>query len=73
MSKNKTTIPVNTLPQNFGDLIFISRKTFKEIKRVKEFEQAHRDDWHLFLLPEKGTTVIEIDYTQVFTNSIISS
>ncbi|MFT3750901.1 MAG: helix-turn-helix domain-containing protein [Agriterribacter sp.] len=56
------SIPTNTLPANFGELIYISRKTFKGLKNAKEFEQSHRDDWHLFLFQEQGTTSIEIDF-----------
>ncbi|WP_159730857.1 helix-turn-helix domain-containing protein [Sphingobacterium sp. 18053] len=56
------SIPTNTLPANFGELIFISRKTFKGFKTIEEFEHSHRDDWHLFLLQEQGTTSIEIDF-----------
>ncbi|MGQ7944485.1 AraC family transcriptional regulator [Flavobacterium sp. WC2509] len=59
MSKKTKSIPVNS----FAEFSFyISRTSFQSSGDFKEFEQPHRDDLHLFLLQEKGTTSIEIDF-----------
>ncbi|MEO6685493.1 MAG: helix-turn-helix domain-containing protein [Dyadobacter sp.] len=59
MRKKTNSIPVNTFAE-FS--FFISRTSFQSSGDFKEFEESHRDDLHLFLLQEKGTTSMEIDF-----------
>jgi AraC family transcriptional regulator, transcriptional activator of pobA len=57
-------IPINPLPPELAQGMGVTRASFNGLPDVKEVEQSHRDDWHLFLLQEKGTTIIEIDFQQ---------
>lgn len=59
MTAKPTTIPVNSFP---GFSFFISRTSSQSPDDFSEFEASHRDDLHLFLLQEKGTTAMEIDF-----------
>lgn len=63
MSKKKKSIPVNPSNVEFepGIAIF-GRVSVKDFEASKEFGESHRDNFHLFLLQEKGTTGIEIDF-----------
>jgi len=57
---NKTkSIPVNSFPE-FS--FYISRSSAESFGNSTEYEESHRDDLHLFLLQEKGTTYMEIDF-----------
>ncbi len=62
MPPKSKNIPVNTWLSMFSEGIIISRTSVNGSANVKEEGQAHRDDWHLFLLQEEGTTFIEIDF-----------
>lgn len=68
MPKTEKTIPLNTFSEKYGKGIFIAKasvKDFRLFEQFKEFEEvkhAHRDDYHLFFLQEKGTTSFEIDF-----------
>jgi len=62
MSPKSQSIPVHAKADGISDHIFVSRASFNGTHGVKEVAQSHRDDWHLFLLQEKGTTTIEIDF-----------
>ena len=55
-------IPVNTLPSGTREGIMIARTSFNGLPNTKEVERPHRDNGHLFILQEKGTTHIEIDF-----------
>ncbi len=61
MQKKAKSIPVNVLPAE-SDGIFMSKISLESLPSSNELEQSHRDDWHLFLLQEAGTTTIEIDF-----------
>jgi len=59
--KNKH-IPVNRLPAEIGEGIFIARSSIDGSPNFKEVERSHRDGGHSFVLQEKGITHIEIDF-----------
>lgn len=59
--KNKH-IPVNTLPAGTREGIIIFRASVNGRPDAEEVERSHRDNGHLFILQEKGTTQIEIDF-----------
>lgn len=62
MRKKSKHIPVNTLPSGTREGIIIARTFFNGLPNAKEVERPHRDNGHLFILQEKGTTHIEIDF-----------
>jgi len=62
MSKKSTSLPVNAMADTFGAGIAIGKASIKELRTFDEAEHAHRDDYHLFFLQEKGTISIEIDF-----------
>ncbi|QJD98266.1 AraC family transcriptional regulator [Mucilaginibacter robiniae] len=62
MPNKSQHIPVNTLPAGTRKGIMIGRTSFNGLPNAKEVEQSHRDNGHLFILQEKGSTHIEIDF-----------
>ena len=62
MQEKNKHIPVNTLPSGTREGIMIFRTSFNGPPNAKEVERSHRDNGHLFILQEKGTTTIEIDF-----------
>lgn len=63
MPKKNTPIPIITLPPDLDVGILFFRTSIKSLKGlVKEVQQAHRDNWHLFTLQIAGTTVMEVDF-----------
>ena len=62
MEKKSKHIPVNTLPSGVREGIIIAKTSFNGLPITIEVERAHRDNGHLFILQEKGTTHIEIDF-----------
>ncbi|MBB6273225.1 YesN/AraC family two-component response regulator [Pedobacter cryoconitis] len=62
MEKKSKHIPVNRLPSGIREGIFIGRILFDGLPDAKEVERPHRDNGHLFILQEKGTTHLEIDF-----------
>lgn len=62
MHKKSKHIPVNTLASGTREGIYIARTSFDGPPDRIEVERAHRDNGHLFILQEKGTTHIEIDF-----------
>lgn len=68
MPKKNTPIPIITLPPDMDVGILFTRTTIKSQKgMIKEVQQAHRDNWHLFTLQLAGTTVMEVDFQQYTT------
>jgi AraC family transcriptional activator of pobA len=55
-------IPVNTLPAGTREGIIIARASIHGLPNSRETAHSHRDNGHLFILQEKGTTHIEIDF-----------
>jgi len=62
MQKRSKNIPVNTLPAGIREGIYIATTSFDGLPDAEEVVQPHRDNGHLFILQEKGTTHIEIDF-----------
>lgn len=65
MQRKTKSIPVNPLTGNFGVTgIGIGKLSVKDMQALTftGIEQSHRDDFHLFFLQEKGTTIIEVDF-----------
>ncbi|MFC6100416.1 helix-turn-helix domain-containing protein [Olivibacter domesticus] len=62
MSGNPNSIPLNTMADTFGTGIFLETASLKELELYEQATQAHRDDYHLFCVQEKGTTTFEIDF-----------
>ncbi|KAF2336608.1 AraC family transcriptional regulator [Flavobacterium ginsenosidimutans] len=56
------SIPVNTIPSEFKEGIIIGKGIFNGVPDSKEVERSHRDGGYTFILQEKGTTNIEIDF-----------
>lgn len=61
-SRNKH-IPVNTLPAGISG-IFIGRRKRNGVPDFEKVVRSHRDSGHSFILQEKGTTHIEIDFQE---------
>lgn len=62
MQKKSNHIPVNTLPSGTKEGIIIARTSSNGPPDDKEVDRPHRDGGHLFILQEKGTTHIAIDF-----------
>ena len=62
MQGKKKHIPVNRLPSGTREGIIIARTSANGPLNGNEVGQSHRDNGHLFILQEKGTTHIEIDF-----------
>lgn len=62
MRKKTTSIPVNTMADSFGAGIAIGKASVEDIHTFDKAAQSHRDDYHIFFLQEKGTTIGEIDF-----------
>ena len=58
----KTTIPVNHFVTEDNKGISIERISMEEINTFKEDNTAHRHDCHSFMMLEKGSVSIEIDF-----------
>ncbi|WP_286733373.1 MULTISPECIES: AraC family transcriptional regulator [Sphingobacterium] len=61
MQKHRASIPVRSWDSNFGNGIAVVRVA-SEIPGSKEFNHAHRHDYHLFVLQESGISHTEIDF-----------
>lgn len=55
-------IPLNKIEELSGDGIAITRAIITENWRYHELKDAHRDDYHLFLVQEEGTSEIRVDF-----------
>lgn len=60
--KRRDSIPVNPMPNEFSEGIGIRKMTFKDLRNLQGLEQSHRDEYHVFILQEKGTSTMEIDF-----------
>jgi AraC family transcriptional activator of pobA len=65
MRKKATSIPLNTMADKFGAGVAVGKASIKDLRIFEEAEHSHRDDYHLFFLQEKGTTLIEIDFQKL--------
>lgn len=62
MRKKIKSIPVNPMVGEFSSGIAIGKVSFTDVRIFEKVQQSHRDDYHLFFLQEKGTTLLEIDF-----------
>ena len=62
MKEKSKNIPVNTLPPGIREGIYIARTSFDGLPDAEEVGRSHRDNGHLFIVQEKGTTYIEVDF-----------
>ncbi|MFD2937412.1 AraC family ligand binding domain-containing protein [Spirosoma flavum] len=62
MRKKNTSIPINSIVNEFSAGIAIERTSFKTLPNFEEAKQSHREDRHTFFLLENGTVHIEIDF-----------
>ncbi len=73
MAKKPKSIPLNVMADKFGKGIVIGRASVSGVQTFDEAAQSHRDDYHLFLLLEKGSFSIEIDFQKylVMSRSVV--
>ncbi|NGF56960.1 AraC family transcriptional regulator [Parapedobacter sp. SGR-10] len=62
--QHRKDIPVRTLPKEFGNGIAVAKVSSESFLENEETMQAHRHDYHFFVLQKKGTTLTEIDFEQ---------
>lgn len=62
MRKKNKNIPVNTLPEGTFRGIMMMREAFHGSPDSREVERAHRDGGYTFIIQEKGSTHIQIDF-----------
>lgn len=55
-------IPVNKMKDISGDGIAITREIITDDWLYNELKDSHRDDYHLFLIQEEGTSEIRVDF-----------
>jgi len=61
MTKKSKSIPVHAMPHGHNLGIVVGRMSAKEIP-LDEVSQAHRHDFHFFIIQEKGVTTFEVDF-----------
>jgi len=64
MRKKTKVIPVNIVADKLGEGITILKATIENLENFEGLEQAHRHDYYLFFLLEKGTITMEIDFQE---------
>lgn len=64
MRRKRASIPLHNWSSVYSEGVTISRGLF-EAAGDEDVERPHRDDWHLFILQESGTTAMEIDFQRV--------
>ena len=69
MPQKTTSIPVNSMADDFGGDISIEKISFSELHFFKEEKQSHRHDRHSFFLLESGTVHIDIDFKKHKVNA----
>lgn len=62
MQEKSKHIPVNKLPSGTREGIIIGKRFAQGSPNTEEVERPHRDNGHVFILQEAGTTHIEIDF-----------
>lgn len=63
MAKKSKSIPLNSFPEVFSPGIVIVKTSVKDLE-LDKISEAHRDDYHLFFMLEKGNGMFEIDFQQ---------
>lgn len=68
--RKSSFIPVNRAATDLGPGIFVGKimksdfHLYEQLEKFDSIKQSHRDEYHLFLLQEEGTTTIEIDFNR---------
>lgn len=62
MGNKSGAIPVNTFPAGIREGIYIARSSFHGNIDAETVSRPHRDNGYVFILQEKGSTHIEIDF-----------
>jgi len=64
MPKKTKAIPVNPMAEEFHSGIAVLKISADKLQSFNEADHSHRHDYHFFLLAEKGTAYIEVDFEQ---------
>ncbi len=64
MSINSTHIPVNSAKESTYGALTISTVEDDTIQAFDEGDYSHRHDFHLFMVQEKGESIMEIDFKE---------
>jgi hypothetical protein len=62
MTTKSKNIPVNAFSTGVGTGIFVGKALFNGSSNFADVQRSHRDNAHSFILQEKGSTQIEIDF-----------
>lgn len=62
MKKKQPSIPINALNDEFSTGIVIGKILPENLHLFEEASHSHRHDYHIFMLFEKGSVQIEIDF-----------
>lgn len=62
MPKKTKAIPVNPMAEEFHSGIAVLKISADKLQSFNEADHSHRHDYHFFLLAEKGTAYIEVDF-----------
>lgn len=62
MEKKRTSIPVRTFDKIYGNGIAVAKIGPEALKLDQEFSQAHRHEYHFFVLQKSGVSHTEIDF-----------
>ncbi|WP_437921261.1 AraC family transcriptional regulator [Sphingobacterium sp. LRF_L2] len=62
MSTKQLSIPLNPILSELDADILIARAEVDSLALHEKIQQAHRDNYHLFCVQEKGTSFFEIDF-----------
>jgi AraC-like DNA-binding protein len=64
MAKKAASIPLHTMPDEYGRGIAIGQKELNGMEDFDEINQIHRDAYHIFFLQEKGYSQMEVDFKE---------
>ncbi|MBB5285274.1 AraC-like DNA-binding protein/mannose-6-phosphate isomerase-like protein (cupin superfamily) [Rhabdobacter roseus] len=64
MSKKKKAIPVNSLAEEYAAGIAIGKMVYDPSQSLETINHSHRHDYHIFLLIQKGSAHMEVDFAQ---------
>lgn len=64
MAKKTASIPLHTMPDEFGLGIAIAKASIEDLDTLDEINQVHRDEYHVFFIQQKGTIRVEVDFQE---------
>lgn len=62
MRRKSVEIPLQILEDDYSDGFSIDKLSLEDLIQIEGAQQAHRHDFHFFLLLEKGKVSVEIDF-----------